>query len=684
MCIKNGGSLIQLELTKREFIDAIYGLMESKTGRSVELRQLVLKLVQEWSQLFRNNPEMAYVDGVYTRMKRMGYSFPRPEVASSGAMVDSSSAPEWEDSPVCQRCRTQFTFTNRKHHCRHCGKCFCNDCSSNTAAIPKFAIYDPVRVCHGCYLRLKKIVSETDNIPRDPTPVSRRESMIRPPIAPSASASNVDSSDIDLKRAIELSLQEAQHKPNYADYSLDPKIVGNSVPSSQAFPPAQATQQSQSLYPSLSSPWQEPASRYPEVKSEPYPLTSAPTSNPQYSAEGDDDDPDLRAAIEASLRDAPGGSGGGGDLRVPDYLPASGNINQPRLQTVTEQNSDDNKPLAAFMPAAEIAEDTDSGPLSITEKENVQLFESLLIRIRDSGQDIRNDPQVQYLHESIEQLRPKITDAVETVDQKQREFSKLHDRIVTATKIYEQLLDKRLRSSTYTTPNNASTANSAAYQYAQQSIYPTLPSAQQSLYAAPPQTQYASGYSEQRGPQDTHPQHQHTQLGGNPPQGHYSSYNEPGQLSRSVSVYQQPQPQQPQQQQQQQQHYTHAQQLSPNNPFTTSSSGYPEQSAHSTVPAQPYSSVNGPAASNIQQPQIQPQQPLVGPASSARAVYNPHAANNIPSIPPLQPTPVRQADSAQQSTASNTNINASTGGNDINTGANAKTPEPEEALLIEF
>ncbi|KAJ2381890.1 Vacuolar protein-sorting-associated protein 27, partial [Coemansia sp. RSA 2603] len=162
ICIKNGGSLIQLEISRREFIDDVAGILESKTGREYELRQLVLKLIQEWAALFRNNIEMGYACGVYDRLKRTGYSFPRLDMAASGAMIETSSAPEWVDSPVCQRCRTQFTFTNRKHHCRHCGKCFCNDCSSNTSTIPKFAIYDPVRVCHGCYLRLKKIVSDSD------------------------------------------------------------------------------------------------------------------------------------------------------------------------------------------------------------------------------------------------------------------------------------------------------------------------------------------------------------------------------------------------------------------------------------------------------------------------------------------------------------------------------------------
>ncbi|KAJ1821318.1 Vacuolar protein-sorting-associated protein 27, partial [Coemansia sp. RSA 2598] len=213
ICIKNGGSLIQLEISKREFIDQIVGLLESKTGRYYELTQLVLKLIQEWAHLFKNNTEMGYPCGVYERLKRSGYSFPKLDVVSSGAMIETASPPEWEDSPVCQRCRTQFTFTNRKHHCRHCGKCFCNDCSSNTTAIPKFGLYDPVRVCHGCYLRLKKIVSEPDNASLSigqsgfGTQSGAYRSNSVSASRPAATVPDVSAEDEDLKRAIELSIQ---------------------------------------------------------------------------------------------------------------------------------------------------------------------------------------------------------------------------------------------------------------------------------------------------------------------------------------------------------------------------------------------------------------------------------------------------------------------------------------------
>ncbi|KAJ2012058.1 Vacuolar protein-sorting-associated protein 27, partial [Coemansia sp. S85] len=371
ICVKNGGALIQLEISGREFIDEVTNLLESKTRRDFELRQLVLRLIQEWAALFRGNNEMGYANGVLERMKRTGYTFPKSVVVTSVAMADTASAPEWEDSPVCQRCRTAFTFTNRKHHCRHCGKCYCNDCSSNNTPIPKFAIYDPVRVCHGCYLRLKKIVPDSDNLPSTSSAVQAQTSSARP--AAGFSAPDVNDEDEDLKLAIELSLQESQSRPNYADYTLPAKSSAARKFSSPAPAPAPA--------PPAPVP-QASATRYPAVSSEPFPLTSAPANDLD-----DEDDPDLRAAIEASLLEVPANT-------VPEYLTVTTNTGYlAQAQAPThEEEYEDNAALSAFMPSADVREE-ESGPLTTTEWENVQLFEALLLRIRDSGQDIRNDPQ---------------------------------------------------------------------------------------------------------------------------------------------------------------------------------------------------------------------------------------------------------------------------------------------------
>lgn len=109
------------------------------------------------------------------------------------------------------RCRTAFTFTNRKHHCRNCGNVFCGACSSNNIPLPHLGIMDPVRVDDGCHAKL------TDR--------SRGNTFAPPPPrfdAPQPSKTLYqgsmeprnprveDSFDADLKRALEMSLEDAK------------------------------------------------------------------------------------------------------------------------------------------------------------------------------------------------------------------------------------------------------------------------------------------------------------------------------------------------------------------------------------------------------------------------------------------------------------------------------------------
>lgn len=71
-----------------------------------------------------------------TILKAKGHSF--PELKEADAMFAADSAPEWVDGKVCHRCRVEFSFTVRKHHCRNCGQIFCGQCSSKQRPLPKF------------------------------------------------------------------------------------------------------------------------------------------------------------------------------------------------------------------------------------------------------------------------------------------------------------------------------------------------------------------------------------------------------------------------------------------------------------------------------------------------------------------------------------------------------------------
>ncbi|KAK3093024.1 hypothetical protein FSP39_010171 [Pinctada imbricata] len=66
------------------------------------------------------------------------------------------SEPPWvpdDECPECQNsnCRARFDFIRRrKHHCRRCGKCFCNKCCEDKSPLPRMCFIDPVRQCLTC------------------------------------------------------------------------------------------------------------------------------------------------------------------------------------------------------------------------------------------------------------------------------------------------------------------------------------------------------------------------------------------------------------------------------------------------------------------------------------------------------------------------------------------------------
>ncbi|XP_051690847.1 zinc finger FYVE domain-containing protein 21 isoform X1 [Oryctolagus cuniculus] len=54
--------------------------------------------------------------------------------------------------PRCMQCDAKFDFITRKHHCRRCGKCFCDRCCSQKVALRRMCFVDPVRQCAACAL----------------------------------------------------------------------------------------------------------------------------------------------------------------------------------------------------------------------------------------------------------------------------------------------------------------------------------------------------------------------------------------------------------------------------------------------------------------------------------------------------------------------------------------------------
>ena len=87
----------------------------------------------------------------------------------SGRAVPRSSWAQDGESPTCVNCKKHFTLTRRRHHCRHCGKVVCHECSMRRARHPEFAA--PVRICDDCFF---KALKTSNNLPESTSTFNKR------------------------------------------------------------------------------------------------------------------------------------------------------------------------------------------------------------------------------------------------------------------------------------------------------------------------------------------------------------------------------------------------------------------------------------------------------------------------------------------------------------------------------
>jgi hypothetical protein len=94
-------------------------------------------------------PTFTYIEGLRGKNAR--------SLCAGGMHTLILNARVWvDDNDVkeCTRCMDVFSFTNRKHHCRHCGGIFCQSCSSKKVALLEYGHIQPIRVCDMCYERV--------------------------------------------------------------------------------------------------------------------------------------------------------------------------------------------------------------------------------------------------------------------------------------------------------------------------------------------------------------------------------------------------------------------------------------------------------------------------------------------------------------------------------------------------
>ncbi|XP_052093546.1 FYVE and coiled-coil domain-containing protein 1-like isoform X2 [Mytilus californianus] len=107
-----------------------------------QLKKKIVKLTRDKDSLWQKTDQLSYEQKLQARDKWL----------------------DEKDITQCMQCRTDFSFTVRKHHCRICGRVFCYQCSDNwmqTAHSRLMNQSKKSRACRMCFEKTKQLEDDT-------------------------------------------------------------------------------------------------------------------------------------------------------------------------------------------------------------------------------------------------------------------------------------------------------------------------------------------------------------------------------------------------------------------------------------------------------------------------------------------------------------------------------------------
>lgn len=433
LCVKNGGNHFLAEINSKEFVDYLveyifkvhydvkkYQIYSSSS--KLAIGNAILKNVKEWSLCLKNFSQANYIDRVYDGLMKQGYEFPEIDASIqqfASNFVDSRVPPDWIDGKECMICYNPFSVMNRKHHCRACGGVFCQAHSLKSIPLPALGILSPVRVCDDCY----QIHKGKDGPDAEPSSASRQESHRerrnrRRDAAP-------DDEEEQIRKAIELSLQESQ--------------ASGAPPSLPAAQP------------------QEPA----------------PPSGPPPQDE-EEMDPDLKAAIEASLKESnfpppqqeqqvPSQPADEPEPALDLYLNImnfdSSKYSRPQAPQVQRQESafsaqpsfagrhSSKQLLQSQEPSKVEVQKTLQQELNDEEEDKISQYIELVNSLKNDRSkqlNVLQDQELSQLNAQIVLLRPKLNRTLRNAIERYDAFLEMNNKINSITRLYDQFLEDKL------------------------------------------------------------------------------------------------------------------------------------------------------------------------------------------------------------------------------------------------